>query len=71
MTTSLTILEQQHNQYRMGETLYELGRLYQAVARAGGRGAAAKAESALRRARTIFTELGAERDLARIEEVLT
>ena len=70
LTASLNILKEQDNRYRMGETLYHLGRLYRALARAGDPGAAAKAESALGRARAIFEELGAERDLAKVKEVL-
>jgi adenylate cyclase len=70
LTASLSILEEQDNRYRMGETLYHLGRLYQAMARAGDPEAVAKAESALGRARAIFQELGAERDLAQVKEVL-
>jgi tetratricopeptide (TPR) repeat protein len=67
---SLKILQEQGNRYRMGETLYHLGRLYWAMARGEGPEAAAKAKSALERARTIFEDVGAERDLARVKEVL-
>lgn len=70
LTASLSIVEEQGNRYRMGETLYHLGRLYRAMARAGDPEAGAKAESALERARAIFEELGAERDLAKAKEVL-
>jgi adenylate cyclase len=70
LTASLSILKEQGNRYRTGETLYHLGRLYRAMARAGDPEAAAKAESVLGRARAIFEELGAERDLAKVKEVL-
>jgi hypothetical protein len=63
-------LQEQGNRYRMGETLYQLGRLYCAMARGEDPEAAAKAESALEGARAIFEELGAERDLAKVKEVL-
>jgi tetratricopeptide (TPR) repeat protein len=64
LTASLSIVEEQGNRYRTGETLYHLGRLYAAMVSAGDPAVSAKAESALGRARAIFEELGAERDLA-------
>ncbi|MGD2176662.1 MAG: tetratricopeptide repeat protein [Anaerolineae bacterium] len=67
---SLKILQEQGNRYRMGETLYHLGRLYRAMAGGEDPEAAAKAESALERARAIFEDLGAERDLARVKEAI-
>jgi tetratricopeptide (TPR) repeat protein len=68
---SLEILREQENQYQIGETLYQLGRLYGSEAGAGDRASAAKAESVLGKAKEIFKKLGAERALARVEEVLT
>jgi tetratricopeptide (TPR) repeat protein len=67
---SLNILQEQGNRYRMGETLYQLGRLYCTMARGEDPEAADKAESALERAREIFEDLGAERALARVEEAI-
>jgi hypothetical protein len=72
---SLEILREQGNQYQMAETLYQLGRLYQARADAADRAGAArtdaaKAEFALARAREVFEGLGAGRALARVEEAI-
>ncbi|MFQ5594383.1 MAG: tetratricopeptide repeat protein, partial [Anaerolineae bacterium] len=70
LTASRSIVEEQGNQYRAAQTLYHLGRLYRALAALDDSEAVVKAESALRRAKTIFEVLGAERDLAQIQEVL-
>jgi tetratricopeptide (TPR) repeat protein len=70
LTASLRILETQDNRYRLAETFYHLGRLYIATARSGDTTAQDKATVALQTAETIFAELGAERDLARVREVL-
>jgi tetratricopeptide (TPR) repeat protein len=72
---SLEILREQGNQYQMGETLYQLGRLYRAEAGAGSPAGAAsagvaKAELALGKAKEIFKRLGAARALARVEEAM-
>jgi hypothetical protein len=69
LMTGLNILEEQGNRYRMGETLYQLGRLYRAMARTGNSEAATKAESTLKRAMIIFEELGAKGGLAKVQEV--
>jgi len=70
LTESLKILEEQGNQYQMGETLYHLGRLHQARGGRENQAALAKAEAALARAQEIFRELGAEGALARVEEAI-
>jgi hypothetical protein len=54
----------------MGETLHHLGRLYRAMARSCDSTATSKAELALGRARAIFEELGAQRNLTRVKEVV-
>lgn len=67
---SVEILQEQKNRYQMAETLYQLGRLYRAEADAGDRAGVAKATLVLERAREIFDSLGAERALARVEEMI-
>jgi tetratricopeptide (TPR) repeat protein len=77
---SLEILRERGNQYQMGQTMYQLGRLYRAAADAGDRAASAragaaqagatKAEQVLGEAKEIFERLGAERALARVEEAI-
>ncbi len=67
---SVEILHQQENRYQLGQALYQLGRLYRAQVAEGDSAGTAKAKAALRRARDIFKELGAERALARVQEVL-
>jgi tetratricopeptide (TPR) repeat protein len=67
---SLEILREQGNQYRIGETLYQLGQLYRTQADAGDRAGAAKAELVLGKAREILEGLGAKRALARVEEAI-
>jgi len=71
LTASLSILEEQGNRYRVGQTLYHLGRLYRAMACQNQADAEFQAEHALRQAEAIFEELGAKRDLARVQEVIT
>jgi len=70
LAASMSILEEQGNHYRMGETLYHLGRLYRAMAGSGHAAATAEAKLAFGRAEALFEELGAQLDLARIQEVV-
>jgi class 3 adenylate cyclase/tetratricopeptide (TPR) repeat protein len=71
LISSLCILQKQNSRYRMGETLYHLGCLYRVMSGKGDTAGLSRATSAWERARAIFEELGAERDLARVREVVT
>jgi len=67
LTASLDIVQAQGNRFRTGETLWQLGRLYRGMARAGDGSAAEQARAAFDRARAIFEQLGAERHLAQLQ----
>jgi predicted ATPase len=71
LSNSLKVLEGQGNRFGVAQTLVELGRLWRVQALGGDTVAAEKARVALERARAMFAELGAERELAKLQEAMT
>jgi len=70
LSTALTALEAQGNRFGVAQTLLELGRMYRLQAQSGDTMAGEKAAAALQKARRIFAELGAQRELAKLEEAM-
>jgi adenylate cyclase len=68
LQASLDALEAQGNRFGMAQTLLQLGRLYRAQ---GDALAAGKVRAVLERAQAIFTGLGAQRELSKVQEAMT
>jgi tetratricopeptide (TPR) repeat protein len=71
LLSSLDVLKRQDNRFGMGQTLHQLGCLYHEQSRAGDTAAADNSRAALESARTIFAELGAQRELEKVREAMT
>ena len=68
LAAAMAGLEAQGNRFGVGQTLAQLARLYGVQAQDGDTAAGERSRVALERARAIFAELGAQRELGRVQD---